>query len=109
MSQEVNSRQTSGENMMNQRQIVRDILEINRRVCFNLWNVANVNSRLEGLSPRLILPQRGSGDIRVSEQESRVLYCGILNTLNYFYSIETPTEELYQQKGMTPTSASSDL
>ena len=68
-----------------------------------------VNSRLEGLSPRLILPQKRSGEIRISEQESRVLYCGTLNTLNYFYSIETPTEELYQQKGKTPVSASSDL
>ena len=64
---------------------------------------------MEGLSPRLILPQKRSGEIRISEQESRVLYCGTLNTLNYFYSIETPTEELYQQKGKTPVSASSDL
>ena len=94
---------------MDQKKIVRDILEINRRVCFNLWNIADVNSRLEGLSSRLILPQKRSGTIRVSEQESRVLYCGTLNSSDYFYSIETPTKELYSQKGMTPLSASSDL
>jgi hypothetical protein len=69
MSQEAHSRQPLGENQMNQQQIVRDILEINRRVCFNLWNVADVNSRLEGLSPRLILPQRRSGQIRISEHK----------------------------------------
>ncbi len=69
---------------MNQQQTIKNIIEINRRVCFNLWNIANVNSSLSGLSPRLILPQKRSGEIRISEQESRVLYCAILNTLNYF-------------------------
>ena len=94
---------------MNQQQIVKDIYEINKRVCFNLWNVANVNSKLNGLSSHLILPQRRSGEIRISEQEARVLYCSVLNNLNYFYSIETPTEDVYQQKGQTPISAGSDL
>jgi hypothetical protein len=98
-----------GKQKMNQQQIVKDIYEINKRVCFNLWNVANVNSKLNGLSPHLILPQRRSGEIRISEQEARVLYCSVLNNLNYFYSIETPTEDVYQQKGQTPMSAGSDL
>ncbi|MDP8263687.1 MAG: hypothetical protein P9M13_10365 [Candidatus Ancaeobacter aquaticus] len=94
---------------MNQQQIVKDVHEINKRVCFNLWNVANVNSKLNSLSPHLIFPQKRSGKIRISEQEARVLYCSVLNNLNYFYSMETPTKNVYQQKGQTPVSASTDL
>jgi len=89
--------------------LINDIAEINRRLAFNLWYLANVKSTPQGLSPRLVLPQKRSGEIRISEQESRVLYCGILNTLNYYYSIETPTEEVYQQTGQIAISASSDL
>lgn len=94
---------------MDQQQIVNDIYEINKRVCSDLWNLSNVNNKLSGLSPHLILPQKRDGSIRVSEQESRVLYCNVLNNLNYFYSIETPTEHTYQQTGDTPVSGSSDL
>ncbi len=94
---------------LNPIEIIENLFEINRRVCFNLWDIANVNSTPQGLSPRLILPKRRSGDIRISEQEARILYCGILNTLNYYYSIETPTQEVYQQTGEQPISGSSDL
>lgn len=90
-------------------EIINDILEINRRVCFDLWNMTNVKSKPKGLAPRLIMPKKRSGDIRISEQESRLLYCGVLNSLNYYYSIETPTKETYTQKGQTQMSASSDL
>ena len=94
---------------MIQEQLIKDIIEINRRVCFNLWNIASVNGHSSGFSPRLILPKKRSGEIRISEQESRVLYCSVLNNLNYYYSIETPTENVYKQKGISPVSASSDL
>ncbi len=89
--------------------IMNDIFEINHRLSFNLWYLTDVKSNPQGLSPRLILPKKRSGEIRISEQESRILYCGLLNTLNYYYSIETPTEEVYQQTGKTSQSASSDL
>lgn len=89
--------------------LTEDIFEINHRVCSSLWNIATVNSNPRGLSPRLIIPQKRSGDIRISEQEARILYCGILNTLNYYYSVETPTKEVYQQTGVKPISASSDI
>ena len=89
--------------------IIDDIFEINRRLCFNLWSITDVKHKPEGLSPRLILPQKRSGEIRISEQESRFLYCGLINTLNYYYSVETPTTEEYQQTGQRPQSASSDL
>ena len=90
-------------------ELVEDIFEINRRICSSLWDIADVNSISRGLSPRLILPQKRNGDIRISEQEARILYCGVLNNLNYYYSIETPTVEVYKQTGSKPVSASSDL
>jgi len=89
--------------------MITDIFEINRRICFNLWDMVDVRSEPRGLSPRLILPEKRNKAIRISEQESRILYCGLLNTLNYYYSIETPTEKTYMQLGTKPISASSDL
>ena len=55
-------------------EIIEDIFEINHRVSFNLWNIADIKHRPRGLSPRLVPPQRRSGAIRISEQESRILY-----------------------------------
>jgi hypothetical protein len=89
--------------------IIDDVVEINRRLFYDLWNISDVNHPPSGLSSRLILPKRRSEDIRISEQESRFLYCSLLNTLNYYYSVETPTEDVYSQKGETPRSAASDL
>jgi hypothetical protein len=90
-------------------QMITDVFEINRRICFNLWDMVDVHSEPCGLTPRLILPEKRNKDVRISEQESRILYCGLLNTLNYYYSIETPTEQKYMQLGTKPISASSDL
>lgn len=90
-------------------EVINDLYEINRRLCYQLWYIADANSKPRGLSPRLILPQKRDKEIRISEQESKILYCGLLNTLNYYYSIETPTEKGYQQTGKTPKSARTDL
>lgn len=88
----------------------KDLIEINRRLSYDLWNVSCFNKKPSGLSPRLIFPvKRINSEIRISEQEARILYCNILNNLNYFYSIETPTDETYKQTGNTPLSALSDL
>ena len=95
--------------------VSNDMMEINRRLFYDLWNVADVSSLPSGLSPRLILPayREEDGDterrIRISEQESRFLYCSQLNALNYYYSIETPTKEKYVFSGKKPRSAASDL
>lgn len=94
---------------MKAEKIEQDILKINQQVCFDLWNIANVKSGPSEQSPRLILPQKRDESIRISEQESRILYCGTLNMLDYYYSIETPTEQKYIQSGKTPVSASSDM
>ena len=89
--------------------MITDIFEINRRICFNLWDMVDVHIEPRGLSPRLILPEKRNNAIRISEQESRILYCGLLNTLNYYYSIETPTAQTFMLTGAKPISASSDL
>lgn len=92
------------------KELKKDLIEVNRRLSYDLWNVSCLNKKPSGLSPRLIFPiKRTNEEIRISEQEARILYCNILNNLNYFYSIETPTNETYQQTGNTPLSALSDL
>lgn len=90
--------------------IIEDLIEINRRLSHDLWNMSCSNKKPFGLSPRLIFPiKRVNNEIRISEQEARILYCNILNNLNYFYSIETPTGNAYIQSGKTAVSALSDL
>lgn len=105
--------------------IIDDVIEINRRLFYNLWHIAGVSPKSTGptrkptgLSPRLVLPmirpkEKGGDkeDVRVSEQEARFLYCGLLNNLNYFYSVETPTSLAYSftDTEKTGRSASSDL
>lgn len=92
------------------KELRKDLIEVNRRLSYDLWNVSCFNKKPSGLSPRLIFPiKRTNEEIRISEQEARILYCNILNNLNYFYSIETPTNETYQHTGNTPLSALSDL
>ncbi|NLL61245.1 MAG: hypothetical protein GX240_00425 [Candidatus Atribacteria bacterium] len=90
--------------------VIKDLFEINRRLSYDLWNVTCRNEKPTGLSPRLIFPvKRIQHEIRISEQEARILYCNILNNLNYFYSIETPTDKRYKHTGNTEVSALSDL
>jgi|LDZU01.1.fsa_nt_gi hypothetical protein len=95
--------------------VIKDLEEINRRLSYDLWNVSCFNEKPTGLSPRLIFPQKRKKNDddesvkRISEQEARILFCNILNNLNYFYSIETPTFKTYQQTGSTDLSALSDL
>jgi len=95
--------------------IIEDLIEINRRLSHDLWNVSFIGEEPSGLSPRLIFPKKRiknkkNEDVkRISEQEARILYCNILNNLNYFYSIETPTNEAYKLTGKTGVSALSDL
>lgn len=90
-------------------ELIGDLCEINRWLSTELWNIKDVKSRPAGLSPRLVCPQKRGGDIRISEQEAKILCCGLLNRSNYYYSIETPTKQAYQQTGSTPMSALSDL
>lgn len=86
-----------------------DLIEINRRTCSSLWSIADANGHPSGLSPRLIIPTTRKNDLRISEQEARLMFCSSLNNLSYYYSIETPTVQSYQLTGQTAQSALSDL
>ncbi|MBF0553356.1 MAG: hypothetical protein HQK96_02225 [Nitrospirae bacterium] len=98
---------------MDKEQIINDIIEINKMVCFDIWRLVDCLNKehLEDSTPRLIKPKRREGTIRISEQESKALYCKILNeaNFNYFYSVETPTEKTYKQKGEGERSGRSDI
>ena len=89
--------------------ISNDIIEINRRVVYMLWNVVDPNTLPSGLSPRLIFPELRTGNTRVSEQEARLLWCTALQDTSYYYALEAPTSETYIQSGSTPISARTDL
>jgi len=95
--------------------LIKDLFEINIRALHDLWNVCFIGDNPSGLYPRLVFPKkRGKNKknkdvIRVSEQEARIVYCNVLNNLNYFYSVETPTENKYKLSGKTGVSALSDL
>ena len=76
--------------------LIDDLIKINKRVCEDLWNVAEYPDAPSFLSPRLIFPEyRQKDEIRYSEQESRVLFCSQLDRTAYYYSIETPTVNTY--------------
>ena len=72
--------------------LIHDLLEINRRLSFELWHITPINERASGLSPRMLLPTQVNGDVRIGEYEPMILYCGLLNGLNYYYLIENPSE-----------------
>lgn len=86
-----------------------DLIEMNRRVSYALWNVASLNTAPNGLSPRLIFPEYRGGNIRISEQEARLLWCTMLQDTSYYYSVEAPTTETYIQSGTKPLSARTDV
>jgi len=86
-----------------------DLIEMNRRVSYALWNVASPSGTPNGLSPRLIFPELRGGDIRISEQEARLLWCTMLQDTSYYYSVEAPTMQTYRQTGTIPQSARTDV
>ena len=79
--------------------LIGDLFEVNRKVSQDLWNVTDTNSKPSVWSPRVVFPPKRDGSVRVSEQEARIICCGLLNNLNLYYSVETPTEKTYIQKG----------
>ena len=89
--------------------IADDLLEMNRRVAYALWNVASSTSPPSGLSPRLVFPNLRSGKTRVSEQEARLLWCTMLQETSYYYAVEAPTTKTYIQTGKKGQSARTDV
>lgn len=90
--------------------IISDLFEINKRLSYDLWHLKNIGEEVNELSPNLILPYKRIKKVaRLSEQEAKIIFCNILDRLNYFYSIETPTNKSYKQKGESARSANIDI
>lgn len=82
-----------------------DVREIAAGVAESLWAIYHRRDD----APSLILPITRDGAIRVSEQESKILLAHWLEREGLPYSIETPTEGTYRQKGESPQSARTDV
>lgn len=78
-------------------------------VCIPLSERLWLAYRDDPTAPRLIFADKRSGIRRVSEQEARVLMCAVLEDAGWYYSVETPTAETYQQSGNYALSARADL
>lgn len=76
-----------------------------------LWNSyhASLDSQYDALNTRLIFPKSASKSIRVSEQEARFIFSNQLNNSTFLFSVETLTQQGYQQKGKKKTGARTDL
>src|SRR5690349_1901655 len=78
------------------------------RVCTDLG--AMCPSERQSSEYGLIFPCKRDGTIRISEQEAKLLFVQHLTVdQKYYFCVETPTAETYQQKGKTPISARVDL
>ena len=76
-----------------------------------LWNSyhASLNSQYDALNTRLIFPKSAPKSIRVSEQEARFIFSNQLNNSTFLFSVETLTQQGYQQKGNKKSGARTDL
>ncbi|MGK2965497.1 MAG: hypothetical protein ACSLFM_07810 [Tepidiformaceae bacterium] len=78
-------------------------------LCVPLGERLWLTYRDEPTAPKLIFADNRAGIRRVSEQEARVLMCVLLEEAGWYYSVETPTAETYQQSGTYALSARADL
>ena len=60
-------------------------------------------------APHLIWPAKRNDTMRISEQESKILITQWLERNGEFYSIETPTRQMYTQSGIAAMSARIDV
>ncbi len=86
----------------------RKLIELNQEVAKRLWAISE-GSQIISEKPKLIFPIKRDQSVRISEQESRVIFCQLLEKSCWYYSIETPTQQEYQQKGKGYRSGGSDL
>lgn len=86
-----------------------ELVDIDQQISLKLWNLTDAHSKPTGLSPHVIYPTKRDKTIRISEQEARIVCCGILDNLSLYYSVENPTEKTYKQSGKKYMSAQTDL
>ena len=92
---------------MSQNNLFNSVLEINKATAKDLCRIYNAASMSNSAdkSSRFIFPKyrkdysktSSKTELRISEQEARLVYCFNLNNnkYRYLYSIETPTDKLY--------------
>lgn len=78
---------------------------LSREVAESLWAVYHERPN----APHLIMPAKRDDSTRVSEQESKILITQWLERSGEFYSIETPTREMYTQSGNASLSGRIDV
>jgi hypothetical protein len=82
--------------------------ELVNKVCRDLTDM--YLAREQPSTYGLIFPRKRDGSVRISEQESKLLFVQHLTVdRRYCFCVETPTTETYMQKGITPISARVDL
>jgi hypothetical protein len=84
---------------------IEELKNLSELVSQRLWDINQNNPK----RPHLIFPEYRDNKIRVSEQESKVIFTNVLEETRWFYSVETPTVETYIQSGSTPLSARTDI
>jgi hypothetical protein len=94
--------------------MIEDLKELNKQLAYKMMNViraenADTKIKMNHLGPRLVFPLSRGEKVRISEQESKIIFCSVLNNTNYYYSVETPTKEGYSFSGSKDLSARSDL
>jgi hypothetical protein len=85
--------------------IVSALRTLNRNVAESLCALAHEAPH----DARLIWPIKRDDSRRISEQESKILFCHYLDRSPWVYSVETPTRGTYVQSGQTPLSARIDV
>jgi hypothetical protein len=70
--------------------------------------IKNESDTVKG-SIGLIYPKKRSNDIRISEQELKILFCSELLNKKIIFSVETPTVETYSFTGSTNESGNIDV
>jgi hypothetical protein len=86
-----------------------DVIQLNSQLSRILWRTSHSTTLPSSTSPRVVFPVLRNGLPRISEQEARVLFCGLLNSTEFYYAIEVPTIQTYCQLGKYKLSARTDL
>jgi len=88
---------------------VREMCRETDRRLWNAYHWRKIGSRPAKPFSRLVFPSYANGNIRVSEQEARFAFLESILDGEFFYSVETPTDEQYQFKGDGSRAAQTDF
>ena len=85
--------------------LIDELKSLSKIVSEKLWKMTDDHPS----RPHLIFPEYRDKRIRISEQESKIIFSNVLEQSRWFYSVETPTVKTYVQSGATPLSARTDI